>query len=627
MISIYNKETESSLNLRKAEFFDKYNKIIQWGRSNPVHFIERIFNIEMLDYQKYVFLNTWVSEHAVWVMSRNAGKSFLGALYMMTRAVLFPNCKIFIMGHTGYQAKDTFTKIEDITKKKIPSIHDPNDIFFNEIVKNNANTDGFTHDSSQYALELYNGSTITSLVGKAENIVGKRSNLNFYDEAGKIDQHFFGLTEPFTTQSTDFKTGKGYNDKVFPKNIPTQIIYASSAEGVDSHLWTQYVECAKNMMMGIPGYFCADVNCEMPLHPYLNGLATPPLLKQSEVDNALRTNEYKALREYYNIFDTNGGTDAAVPRSAIIRNEEVYLPSDRSQGSDKRYVLLYDPALQMDNSFVLVGEIFKDPEKGYMGRIVNGINLVERISPTDKKPLRIPEQKEWITKLLLLYNGGNNEYDNLDMCIDAGAGGNGRAMGDLLMPKWLDDNGNLHNGIYDENEETEAYVTMFTKKFPTAKPILHFYEPVKLKSAMYGALSDMMQQDLIKMPISLPRNGEMEMEDGTVKILTQEETRALLEIDLMKEEVMSIQKTKSNAGNIIYKLPPNKERKMHDDRAYCMAMFGYFLSELRRSEMSKLDKPTDTFGDYLAKLNENRNNVEKKISPFAKSVNPFAARR
>ena len=623
MISIYNRQTESSLNLRKAEFFDKYNKIIQWGRANPVHFIDRIFNIEMLDYQKYVFLNTWVSEHAVWVMSRNAGKSFLGALYMMTRAILFPNCKIYIMGHTGYQAKDTFTKIEDIAKKKIPSINNPNDIFYNELVKNNANTDGFTHDSSQYELELYNGSSITSLVGKAENIVGKRSNLNFYDEAGKIDQHFFGLTEPFTTQSTDFKTGKGYNEKVFPRNIPTQIIYASSAEGVDSHLWTQYVECAKNMMMGVPGFFCADINCEMPLHPYKNGIATPPLLKQSEVDNALRTNEYKALREYYNIFDTNGGTDAAVSRGTILRNEEVYLPQDRSEGDDRHYLFCYDPALQMDNSFILISEIYKDKKNGWMARIVNGINMVERLGPTDKRPLRIPEQKEWITKLLLMYNGKNPEYTNVDMCLDAGAGGNGRAIGDLLMPRWNDDNGYTHEGIYDENEPGEAYVSMFRTKFPGAKPILHFYEPVKLKSTMYGALTDMMQQDLIKMPVSMPNSGELEMEDGTLKVLTQEELRALLEIDLMKEEVMSIQKTKSNAGNIIYKLPPNKERKMHDDRAYCMAMLGYYLSELRRDEMAKADTPTDTFGDYLSKLRGSSQPAEKKLNPFANTRNPF----
>lgn len=602
---------------------EKYSRLIQWGRANPVQFIERVFGIELLDYQKYVLLNTWTAEHAVWVLSRNAGKSFLGAIYMMAKNLLFPNFKTYIMGHTGYQAKDTFTKIEDIAKKNIPSLLQTTDVFFNELVKNNANTDGFTHDTSQYKLELYNGSSITSLVGKAENIVGKRSNLNFYDEAGKIEANYFALTEPFTTQNTDFKTGIGYDERVFPKSLPTQCIYASSAEGVDTHLWAKYVDCAKHMMMGIPGYFCADINCELPLHPYKNGIATPPLLKQSEVDAALRSNEYRALREYYNIFDTNGGTDAAVSRAMILRNEYHYLPVLRSESDDKEYVLLYDPALQMDNSFILIAELFKDKSKGWMAKIVNAINMIERIGPNDKRPLRIPEQKEWISKLLIMYNGGNVEYSNVNLCVDAGAGGNGRAIGDLLMPSWYDENGVYHLGIYDEDEEMETYVNMFKDKFPMAKPILHFYEPIKLKTLMYGALSEMMQQDLIQMPPMLPNSGELELEDGTVASLTQDEVRCLLEIDLMKEEIMSIQKTKSQAGNIIYKLPPNKERKLHDDRAYCLAMLGYFLSERRKEDMSKSDKPKQDFSSYLKSLGRNPGRVTQNENPFNGLKNPF----
>ena len=114
MISVYSREPEAPLNLRKVEALEKYNKIIQWGRANPIQFIERFFKIQLLDYQKYVLLNTWTAEQAVWVMSRNAGKSFLGAIYMMTRNLLFPKMETYIMGHTGYQAKETFTKIENI---------------------------------------------------------------------------------------------------------------------------------------------------------------------------------------------------------------------------------------------------------------------------------------------------------------------------------------------------------------------------------------------------------------------------------------------------------------------------------------------------------------------------------
>lgn len=625
MISVYSKKTEIELNLRRLESIKAYNRLIQWGRANPTRFIEEIFKIQLIDYQKWVILNTWTAEHAVWLCSRNAGKSFLGAVYMMAKNLLFPNFETYIMSNTGFQAKDTFTKLENIVKKNISSLMGTSDVFFGEIVKSNACSDGFIHGNSQYEVELYNGSKITSLVGKAENVVGKRSNLNFYDEAGKIEDHYFSLTKPFTTQDTNFRTGAGYDARVYPLNIPTQNIYASSAEGMDGHLWSQYCDCFKNMLMGVPGFFCADINCELPLHPYLNGSPTRPLLKQSEIDSALRTNESRALREYYNIFDSAGGTDAAVQRSVILRNEKRYLPISQSIGEDKEYVICYDPALQADNSFILIGEIYLDPEKGWKGRIINGINLIEAISPTSKKTLRTPEQLDWLRKIMLAYSGGNDSYKNIEVYIDAGAGGAGRQYADLLTMNYIDERGISRAGIYDPNDEDSKLYQ--STKYPNAVPKLHLMQPIKYKTAMYHAMEEVAAQDLIDFPISTPLSGEMELEDGSRKMLTTEEKRALLEIDLLKEEVMSIQKFKTQAGNIIYKLPPSKERKMHDDRAYCLAMFGWHLYEKRRLEMTKVEIPKADYDTYLLRLKDQKSLRQQSPFQINKGEIPFSRKR
>lgn len=619
MISVYSKKTEIELNIRRLESIEKYNRIIQWGRANPVQFIDLVFKITLIDYQKYVFLNTWTTEHAAWVCSRNGGKTFLLAVYTMARNLLFPSFMTYIMSYTGFQSRETFMKIENIVKKNIASLVGSSDVFANETVKNNSNKDGFTHGSSNYEVELYNGSKITSLVGKAVNIVGMRSNLNVYDEAGKISDDFFALTKPFTTQNIDFKTGEGFDERVYPMGVPTQNIYASSAENVETHLWKQYSDCYKNMMMGIPGFFCADINCEMPLKPYINGIAAPALLKQTEIDSAMRTNEAKALREYYNIFDTSGGSDAAVQRSVILRNEFRYLPYNCSASDDKHYVLLYDPALQADNSFVLIAEMFRDKEKGWKARIINGINLIERISPTETKPLRTPEQLDWLRKLIVAYNGNNVEYSNIHVYIDAGPGGAGRQYGDLLMMDWRDANGVEHRGIIDESDESSMAQR---PKYPHAVNRLRLMEPTKFKPLMYGALSEMMQQDLIEMPISIPNNGIMELEDGTKRVLTSDEVRAMVEIDLTKEEVMAIQKTKTVSGLIQYKLPANKERKYHDDRAYCLAMLGWHLSEIRREERASFEVPKANFEEYFKGLSAQ----ERKASTFQGRTNPFASK-
>ena len=55
--------------------WDRYLKVIQWGRRNPVKFMELIFGLSFTDHQRYVLLSTWNTRFAVWLMSRNSGKA------------------------------------------------------------------------------------------------------------------------------------------------------------------------------------------------------------------------------------------------------------------------------------------------------------------------------------------------------------------------------------------------------------------------------------------------------------------------------------------------------------------------------------------------------------------------
>ena len=60
---------------KRKEVFDKYNKILQWGRKHPTRFIEEFFKIQLTDMQKYVLLSSWIPKNCVWVMSRSSGKA------------------------------------------------------------------------------------------------------------------------------------------------------------------------------------------------------------------------------------------------------------------------------------------------------------------------------------------------------------------------------------------------------------------------------------------------------------------------------------------------------------------------------------------------------------------------
>lgn len=560
MISVYNKETEINLGPRKIELLDKYCVIVERGRKDPVWFIENFLGVQLTDYQKWIINSSWTKKTVCLLCSRNTGKSFIVSLYIMARAILFPSSKIYIMSNTLKQAQDTFKKMEDIAKHNIPSIKGGNNIFANEVVRSQANTDGFLHDKQGYSTELYNGSTIVTLVGKAESVVGKRSNLSVYDEAAIISADFFARTEPFTTQSSDFATGKGLDTEIYPKNLPNQNLYLSSAGSTSDRLYDVYKDCAKRMAMGFDDCFVADINCEIPLNPTIDGKKYPPLFDRAVIDKMMRSNPYRGLREFYNLFDQMGGTDLVVTRDSVLKNEREYLPVYNNQHENSIYGIMFDPALQADNAFVLIPEYFRDEEKGWMMKLVNGINLVQTLPNGDKKPMRSTEQLEKIHEFMLAYNGNYDEYQKIHVMIDPGSGGGGRIHADYLMQEWQDEYGRWHHGIYDEEDETSKLESV---KFPKAiGGVLSLPSAIKYKNDMFYALSEAAKEDLIIWPKSLPMNGKLEI-DGKNVTLTPEERASLLELDLLREEIWMMRKTKTEAGNVRYALQADKARTAH----------------------------------------------------------------
>lgn len=141
----------------------------QWILRNPVHAAEELLGISLMDYQKYVFMNTWNAQFAVWCMGRNSGKSILGAIYLMMRTLAIDNCNCYILCGVGSQSIELFSKIEKLTFNAIPSFKTLTDIFQGEVVKSQANSNGFTHNPSSYQFHLYNNSACYTLNGAYDN--------------------------------------------------------------------------------------------------------------------------------------------------------------------------------------------------------------------------------------------------------------------------------------------------------------------------------------------------------------------------------------------------------------------------------------------------------------------------
>lgn len=589
--------TKENLSQRKLESYLKWAEIIQWGRKNPVAFSEQFLGVEYMDYQRYCFQMSWDKQFVLWLMSRNGGKSTLSAPFIMTKMMLFPNFESYILSTTSAQSQDTFMKMEKIAKKQIESFTGLTDIYYNEIVKSASNTDGFTHSPQGFKYELFNGSKVTSLSGMEDNIRGKRSNLNLYDESGWITENYAVTTAGFCLQNADFKLGKDLNMETLAKNIPNQLLFCSSASSVDSYFYSIYKNYSKMMFAGSKNHFVADLDCEVVINATNRGKKLfVPLLTKDKVDDAMRQNREKASREYYNQFTSEGGNNQPIKRAEIIKNSIMRKPILCNENNEKRrFVMAYDPARSYDNSVVSVGEIVEDKNVGLKLIIQNCTSLID-IGKKNRTPMRTPEQVEYIKNMLLDYNGkGFADYENVEsLLIDSGAGGAGVNIADYFMEDWIDKKGITHKGIIDKVESSD-----YLSNFPNALNKLRLISPKKYRTEMYDAFIEMLNLGLIEFTdsydmkgfLNIPINENNKSVEYEKINLSFEEEVALKNIDIAKEELVLTYRFDSTGGGYRYDLPQDKKSTCHDDRAYTFCMLAWYLREMRRDGIVNKERP------------------------------------
>ena len=73
--------------------------------------------------------------------------------------------------------------------------------------------------------------------------------------------------------------------------------------------------------------------------------------------------------------------------------------------------------------------------------------------------------------------------------------------------------------------------------------------------------------------------------------MSREEELALKQIDMAKTELVNIYRFKQASGKDRFDLASDKANKMHDDRAYVVAMLAYQLSLLQRSNIINKKRP------------------------------------
>lgn len=647
---IFVKPINYPMSTKKIESLLEIAKMQKYLQCNPVKAIDLFFNIELLDAQSVALMVTWFIENALLVCSRGFGKSTVIDLGLMAKDMLFCNYWAYIASGTGSQAENTFNTLEKLANDNIDTFAgSTGKIFKNEIEVKNASGDGFSHSSNGFHYNTYNGSQTSTLNSNIDAKRGYRGSV-YFDESGFLSDEMMNVYSAFAIVNQSLKTGKDTSGKsidpirqrCFPKAMPYQKIYISSASDTETKFYRLYRDFSKKMIMGDPNYFVLHVDCEQCFKPTLRGELIQPLLSRSQVESEMRTNPEKARREYYCQFTTGAGADAIIKRGVITRNEEVRKPLLFNDTGDKKFVITYDPARSRDNSAILVGEVYDSPlpdgttEKKM--RLVNSINLID-VGKKIKSPMRTPDQVAYLKQLILDYNGGADNYENiLGIYIDAGSGGGGVNIADYFMEDWTDKAGITHRGLIDKEYSAE-----YVKQFPNAVDKIHLMSPSGFKSEMYEALIELVNQDKISFTAQYDNKGyltvfdvdeekvknikdtiraklkkknvpENEIEQQIydelakaqsvktrmIKLEWQDEI-ALCNMDALKEELVNMVRKKRENGKDSFELTPEKQNKLHDDRAYTAALAGYALMCERRKAIINRPRKSNA-GDLVSRL-------------------------
>ena len=594
-------------------------KSIAYYRRNPCIACEDLLGIRLIDAQKWILQSSWNTPHVLWCCSRNFGKSFLGAILMILKAILYENQAIYIISSVGDQSKETFSKIEEIILrigKTAASIDSLEDIVENETKKSPTNKTGFSHNPASYHVEFYNGSEIFTLNGNPDSNRSRRATLCFFDEAAFCSDELISVCEAFATQNTDFvtSTDDNFDPETQPRRVPTQLVYASSQDQMDKMFYKHYKNFAKRMIAGDRNYFACDMICDTAMETYMKGKPFTPLLTRAKVDSALKANKDKALREYYNQPTRDGGVTQIIKWSTVRRNENFLLPQ-LCWKPNCRVALAFDPARTMDNSIVSGMNIYLDDEMGWCGDIINCVNMIDTAT-AKKYKLDSNRQLEELRNMILLYNGQNPDYEYIDsILIDAGAGGGGvSTYADSLLNNWKDKYGKEHRGLIDSS--SEIYST-YSSKYPDAVDKLRLISPKKYRTQMVEEFIELMNLGVIKFPFEYGGQEFLKIKTGIDEITNEEiiklyelsldEKLSLTNIDLMKNEITNIHKSNNQENtSVTYALSKEKENKLHDDRFYTIILLAHRLYEIRRGQIINKPKPSfnaQTYAQSLLKLN------------------------
>ena len=224
---------------------EKRQQIILWNtffRRNIVVFIIDVMKIKLFPYQIIWIYLMSISPLFVAICSRASAKSFVVAVFVVARSILYPGLETIVAATTKDQSGR-------IIKNKVQWIFDNSDFCKTEITKITANNN--TYEC------IFKNSSKMSVVAANEGALGARCNDLIVDEYAKMDKAVLdNILKPFLIpRQTPFAKKEEY------KNIvePVRSYYISSAWYTTEWWYKTAMLTAQAMVNGQKaGFFATD---------------------------------------------------------------------------------------------------------------------------------------------------------------------------------------------------------------------------------------------------------------------------------------------------------------------------------------------------------------------------------
>lgn len=272
-------------------------KIADEYRKKPAVACLDLLDIALNDYQRITIEESWNRKFPMWLMGRGCGKTFMGAVFLILRALLYPRTKIGIISSSYRQANFVFDAIDEI--------------YWDSPLLQDACVKPSVRSNNQTILKFKNGSFIEALpIGDGKKIRGRRYHLVFLDEYAQIPESVIKLViRPMLIVK------KGYDPRKRGKEdsaMGNQTIIASTAYYRWNHLWKTKLHYEKQIANGDDNYIVLTFTADDALD---QGLYDEAELKNQRED----MEETDFLMEYYCVFPDDS---AGWIRASMINNNE-----------------------------------------------------------------------------------------------------------------------------------------------------------------------------------------------------------------------------------------------------------------------------------------------------------------